>query len=136
MRNQVKVNAKQARELRDRPDILNAARSQPRLDLPEPLGRDDEGAVLHGANGVTVASWFFALRDLEESEKAIIAHIEEVMTHLLIGWVATIAGPRAKTGRHLHRMDERHTEHSHVEVDRRLHVVGAECEVVDAPHCR
>src|SRR5580704_19134266 len=61
---------------------------------------------------------------------------EEVMTHLLIGWVAAIAGASAKTRRDFHYMDERHTEHFDVEVDRRLHVVSAEREVVDAPRCR
>jgi hypothetical protein len=29
-------------------------------------------------------------------------------------------------------MDERHTEHVDIEVDRCLHVVGAECEVMNA----
>jgi hypothetical protein len=33
-------------------------------------------------------------------------------------------------------MDERHTEHFDVEVDRRFHVISAEREVVDAPRCR
>ena len=58
------------------------------------------------------------------------------MAHPLIGWVAAITGARAKTGRHLHRMDEGYTEHFHVEVDRRLHVVSAKRKVVDAPGCR
>jgi hypothetical protein len=58
------------------------------------------------------------------------------MANLLIGWVAAVAGPSAKAGRYLHRMDERHTEHFDVEVDRRLHVLGAESEVVDAPRGR
>src|SRR5438309_243603 len=49
--------------------------------------------------------------------EAVITHIKKIMAHPLIGWVAAITGPRAKTGRHLHRMDERHTEHFHVEVD-------------------
>src|SRR6266436_3746435 len=72
------------------------------------------------------------LRNLEEGEKAVIAHIEEVMAHPLIGWIAAIAGPGAKTRRHLHGMDERHTEHVDIEVDRCLHVVGAEREVMNA----
>src|SRR2546423_7213312 len=29
-------------------------------------------------------AWFFALRDLEQGEKAIITHIDEVMAHLLV----------------------------------------------------
>src|ERR1700751_4072911 len=58
---------------------------------------------------------FFALRDLEEGEKAVITHIEEVMAHLLIGRVAAIAGTDTKTGRYLHGMDERHTEDFDVE---------------------
>jgi hypothetical protein len=33
-------------------------------------------------------------------------------------------------------MDERHTEHFDVEVDRRLHVVSAEREMVDAARSR
>jgi hypothetical protein len=33
-------------------------------------------------------------------KKAIITHIEEVMAHLLVGWVAAVAGPSAKTERH------------------------------------
>src|SRR6266478_8381833 len=72
------------------------------------------------------------LRNLEEGEKAVIAHIEEVMAHAFIGWIATIAGAGAKTGRHLHSVDERHAEHVDIEVDRCLHVVGAECEVMNA----
>jgi hypothetical protein len=104
--------------------------------FPKALGRDDEGAVLHGTDGVAIASWFFALRDLEEGEKAVITHIEEVMAYLLVGRVAAIAGASAKTGRYFHRMDERHTEHFDVKVDRRLNVVSAEREVVDAPRCR
>jgi hypothetical protein len=92
--------------------------------------------VLHSTNGVAVTRWFFALRDLEEREQAVITHIEEVMAQLLIGRVAAIAGACAKTGRHLHRMDERHTEHFDVEVDRRLHVVSAEREMMDAPRSR
>jgi hypothetical protein len=58
------------------------------------------------------------------------------MAHPLIGWIAAIAGSSAETGRYLHRMDERHPEYFDVEVNRRLHVVGAEREVVDAPRCR
>ena len=81
-------------------------------------------------------AWFFALRDLEEGEKAVIAHIEEVMAHPLIGWVAAIAGAGAKARRHLHGMDERQTEHIDIEVDRCLHVVGAEREVMDTAQSR
>ena len=92
--------------------------------------------MLHGTNGVAIAGWFFALRDLEEGEKAVIAHIEEVMAHLLVGRVAAVAGASAKTGRHLHRMDKRHTEHIDLEVHRRLHVVSTEREVVDATRRR
>jgi hypothetical protein len=44
------------------------------------------------------------------------------MAHLLIGWVAAIAGAGAQTGRYLHGMDEWHTEDIDIEVDRRLHV--------------
>jgi hypothetical protein len=71
-------------------------------------------------------------RKLEEGKKAVVAHIEEVMAYPLIGWIAAIAGAGAKTRRHLHGMDERHTEHVDIEVDRCLHVVGAEREVMDA----
>ena len=78
----------------------------------------------------------FPFRDLEEGEKAVIAHIEEIMAHPLIGWVAAIAGASTETGRHLHSMDERHTEHVDIKVDRRLHVVGAESEVMDAAQHR
>jgi len=53
------------------------------------------------------------------------------MAHLLIGWVAAIAGAGAQTGRYLHGMDEWHTEDIDIEVDRRLHVVCAEREVMD-----
>jgi hypothetical protein len=90
----------------------------------------------HGANGIAVTCWLFAFRDLEEGQKAIVTHIEEVMAHLLVRWVAAVAGPSAKTGWHPHRMDERHAEHFDVEVDCRLHVVSAQREVVDAPRCR
>ena len=92
--------------------------------------------MLHRADGVPITGWLFALRDLEKGEKAVIPHIEEVMAHPLIGWVAAITGPSAKTGRHLHRMHERHTEHFRVEVDRCFHVISAERKVVDAPRCR
>jgi hypothetical protein len=92
--------------------------------------------MLHRANGVSVARWFLAFRDLEEGKKAVMTHIEEVMAYVLVGRVAAIAGASAKTGRYFHRMDERHTEDFDVEVDRRLHVVSAEREVVDAPRCR
>ena len=54
------------------------------------------------------------------------------MAHPLIGWIAAIAGAGAKTRRHLHGMDELHTEHVDIEVDRCLHVVGAEREVMNA----
>ena len=107
-----------------------------RPEAPKALGRDDEGAMLPGTDGVSVTGWFFALRNLEEGEKAVITHIEEVMAHLLIGRVAAIAGTGTKTGRYLHGMDERHTEHFDVKVDRRLHVVSAKRKVVDAPGCR
>src|SRR6201987_5945608 len=132
----IKADGEQSGELRDRPNIFDIPRSQPGLNFPKALGRDDEGAMLHGTDGVAVAGWFFALRDLEEGEKAVITHIEEVMAHLLIGRVAAIAGTGTKTGRYLHRMDERHTEDFDVEVDRRLHVVSAKRKVVDAPGCR
>src|SRR5713101_1618841 len=92
--------------------------------------------MLHGTNSVAVAGWFFALRDLEEGEKAVIAHIEEVMAYPLIGWVAAIAGTGAETRRHFHRTNERHTEHIDIEVDRCLHVVGAEREVMDTAQSR
>jgi phosphosulfolactate phosphohydrolase-like enzyme len=77
-----------------------------------------------------------ALRDLEEREKAVIAHVEEVMAYTLIGWIAVIAGAGAKTWRHLHGMDERHTEHVDMEADRRLPIVGAEREVMNAAQSR
>jgi hypothetical protein len=54
------------------------------------------------------------------------------MAHPLIGRIAAIAGPDAKTRRHLHGMDERHAEHVDIEVDRCLHVVGAERKVMNA----
>src|SRR5713226_4993240 len=92
--------------------------------------------MLHGTNGVAVAGWFFALRDLEEGEKAVVTHIEKVMAYLLVGRVTAIAGAGAKTGRHFHGVDERHTEHVDIEVDRCLHVVGAEREVMNAPQSR
>jgi hypothetical protein len=76
--------------------------------------------------------WLFPLRNLEEGEKTVIAHIEEVMTHPLIGWIAAIAGTSSETRRHLHGMDERHTQHVGIEVDRCLHVVGAKREVMNA----
>ena len=64
----IKVDAEQSWELRNRPDILDTAVSQPRLDFPEPLGRDDKGEMLHGTDGVPVSGWFFAARDLERRE--------------------------------------------------------------------
>jgi hypothetical protein len=85
---------------------------------------------------VAVARLLLPLRNLEEREKAVIAHIEEVMAHPLIGWIAAIAGAGAKTRRHLHGMDERHTEHVDIEVDRCFHVVGAEREVMNAAQSR
>ena len=42
----------------------------------------------------------------------------------------------AKTRRHLHRVDERHTEHVDIEVDRCLHVVRTEREVMNAAQRR
>src|SRR5207253_11328649 len=62
----------------------------------------------------------------------VIARMEAVMAHPLIGWIAAIARAGAETGRHFHGMDERHTEHVDIEVDRCLHVVGAEREVMNA----
>src|ERR1700747_3419707 len=105
-------------------------RFQTRLDLAEALSSHDKGAVLHGADGIAVTRRLLPFRYLEEGEKAVIAHIEEVMAHPLIGWIAAIAGAGAKTRRHLHGMDERHTEHVNIEFDRCLHVVGAEREVM------
>jgi len=103
--------------------------------LTEFLGQAQASGILrHDGHGGSRRP--FALRDLEEGEKAVITHIEEVMAHLLIGRVAAIAGTGTKTGRYLHGMDERHTEHFDVKVDRRLHVVSAKREVVDAPGCR
>jgi len=72
----------------------------------------------------------------EKREQAVIPHIEEIVTHRFIGWVAAIAGAGAETGRNLHRMDERHAEHIDIEIDGRLHVVRAERQVVDAAHDR
>src|SRR6202023_1280862 len=102
------------------------------LDLAEALSRHDKSAVLHGADGVAVARRLLPLRNLEEGKKTVIAHIEAVMAHPLIGWIAAIAGAGAKTRRHLHGMDERHTEDVDIEVDRCLHVVGADREVMNA----
>src|ERR1700730_10611302 len=85
---------------------------------------------------MAVARRLFPLRNLEEGEKAVIPHIEEVMAHPLIGWIAAIAGAGAKARRHLHGMDERHTEHVDIEVDRCLHVVGAEREVMNTAQSR
>ena len=59
-----------------------------------------------------------------------------VMAHPLVGWIAAIARAGAQTRRHFHGMNERHTEHIDIEVDRRLHVVGAECEVMNAAQGR
>src|SRR6516162_10072745 len=128
----IKIDSEQPRELWDRPNIVDTARYQPRLDLAEALGGDDECAMLHGPDRVAVAGGFLAFRDLEERQKAVITHIKEVMTHPLIGWVAAIAGPGAETGRHLHGMNERHAQYVDIEVDRCLHVLGAECQVMDA----
>jgi hypothetical protein len=75
-------------------------------------------------------------RRLSKKAKAVIAHIEEVMAHPLIGWIAAIARASAKTRRHLHGMDEQHTEHVDIEVDRCFHVVGAEREVMNAARSR
>ena len=50
----------------------------------------------------------------------------------LFATVAAIAGAGAEPRRHLHRMHQSHAEHADVEVDRHLHVVGVQCEVVDA----
>ena len=79
-----------------------------------------------------LARQLLSLRYLEEREKAVIAHIEEVMAHPLIGWIAAIAGASAETRRHLHGMDERHSQHVDIEVDRCLHVVSAEREGMNA----
>jgi hypothetical protein len=46
------------------------ATNEPRLHCTEPLGRDDEGTMLHGANRVAVTGWFFALRDLREARES------------------------------------------------------------------
>jgi hypothetical protein len=73
----VEVDAKQSRKLRNRPDIVDAMRLQPRLDLAEAFGRDDKGAVLHGADGIAVARRLLPFGNLEEGEKAVIAHIEK-----------------------------------------------------------
>src|SRR5579875_3868459 len=132
----VEIKAEQARQLRDRADIIDTARLEPLRDLAEPFGSDDKGAMLHRPDCVAVAGWFLALRDLEKGEQAVIAHIEEIMADLFVGWIAAVAGADAETGRHLHRMHERHAEHIDIEVDRRLHVVGAQREMVHAARNR
>src|SRR5205823_6337740 len=58
----VEVDAEQPRYLRERPDVVDAARLEPRLDLAEPVGRDGEGAVLHRADRVAVAGRLLAFR--------------------------------------------------------------------------
>ena len=52
------VDAEQSRKLWDRPNVIDAARFQPPLDLSEALRCNDEGAVLHRADRVVVAGRF------------------------------------------------------------------------------
>jgi hypothetical protein len=55
------------------------------------------------------------------------------MAHLLVRRVAAISGTCAETGRYLHRMNERHPQNVDIEIDRRFHVVSAECKMMDVP---
>jgi hypothetical protein len=92
--------------------------------------------MLHGADGVTVASRLRAPGDLEESEQRIAARIQEIVADILERRIAAIAGPGAQAGRDLERVHERHAEDPDVEVERLLHVVGVQREVVDAARKR
>jgi len=76
----VEADAEQPGQLRDGPDIIDAMGFQPRLDRAEAFGRHDKGAVQHGADGIAVARRLLPFRNLEEGKKAVIAHIEKVMT--------------------------------------------------------
>jgi hypothetical protein len=107
----IKIDVEQSGKLRDGSNAVDAVRFQPLFNLAEALGRHDKGTMLHGANGVAIAGWFLPFRNLEEREQAVIPHIEEVVAHLRIGWVAAIGGASPETGRRLHGVDERHAEH-------------------------
>src|SRR5439155_26481655 len=60
----VEIDADEAGQLRDRSDIVDAARLQPRLDVAKARSGHDEGAMLHRADRVAVAGRLPAVRDL------------------------------------------------------------------------
>src|SRR5262249_33344288 len=94
----IKVDAEQSRELRNRPNVVDGLRFEPRLNFAEALGRHAESAMLYGADGVAVADRLLPFWDLEEGEKAVITHIEEVMAHLFVRRIAAIGRASAETG--------------------------------------
>ena len=88
--------------------------------------------MLHVADAVAVALRLHALRHLEEREQRVAAGVEEVMAQVLERRVAAVAGTGAEARRNFQRVDQRHAEHADIEVERHLHVVGVQGEVVDA----
>src|SRR5262245_66562 len=116
----------------DRAQVLNAGGFDALLHLVEAFFRDAKGNVLHRADGVAVAPLLEALRDLEEREQRVAAGIEKVVADVLERRVAAVRGAGAETGCHLERVHQRHAEDADVEVERLLHVVGVQGEVVDA----
>src|SRR5262249_45834988 len=87
----VEIDAPHARQLLDRTVIGDAMCLEPRLIFGEaPLG-DDEGAMLHRADGVARGRRLLALGDLEHREQAVIAHVEEIVAQILVGRIAAIA---------------------------------------------
>src|SRR5206468_10414168 len=80
----VEVDAEESWQLWDRAVVGNGVALQALLDLAEPRRRHHERAVLHGADGVAIAGRLLAAGDFEEREQAVVPHIEEVVTDLLV----------------------------------------------------
>src|SRR6266851_10404161 len=93
----VKIDAEQTGQLRDRPDIIDAARLEAGFNLAEARSGHREGTMLHRADRVAVTRRLLTFGDLEKGEEAVIAHIEEIMADPFIRRIASIARTGAES---------------------------------------
>src|SRR5262249_28172447 len=73
------VDAVEARHLHNRTDVGDVVRLEPLVNLAEPIRRHHKRALLHRADGVAIGGWLLAFRDLEERDRAVAAHVEEIV---------------------------------------------------------
>ena len=69
----------------------------------------------------------------KKSNQGVATCIKKIMPQILKWWIAAISRANAQTGRNLECMYQRHSEDIDIKINRHLHVVGVQRQVMDTP---